>query len=200
MSGNAASDLVLAIVCGWIVVTRLGRQPGLALAALLIGAAAALGTLWFSGIHLIAGPYRFLSLLSACAGFPLLAWSLRWPEDPIAAKITGAVSMILFIGGIGMAATLLSDSKSASVIAGLSALLIVITMVQRANLLGIAGVTSLIVAVVAAAIGSAAAFNATVVLHLGLATALGLFALASDRDARHKRSWLPDPTASGSGT
>ena len=99
-----------------------------------------------------------------------------------------------------MAATLLGDSKSASVIAGLSALLIVVTMVQRANLLGIAGATSLIIAMLVAAMGSAASVNATVVLHLGLATALGLFALASDRDARHKKSWLPDPTASGSST
>jgi hypothetical protein len=176
MNGNAASDLVLALVCGWVVATQWQRQPGLGLAALLIGVAATLGVLRFSGVEALAGAHRFASLLSACAGFPLLAWSLRWPADPIAATMKGASRFALLVGGVGVGATVLGLAIWGQAMALVSGLVIAVTMGQRREPAGIAGAVALLVAMAAAGAGKAAPFNATVVLHLGLALALVLLA------------------------
>lgn len=183
MTGNAASDLVLALVCGWVVATRMGRQPGLGLAALLIGVAAALGVLRFSGVNVLAGAHRFASLVSACAAFPLLAWSVRWAQDPIAATVKGASRFALLSGGIGVGATVLGLAAWGQGVALLSGLLIAVTAVQRREAAGIAGALALLVGMAAAGVGKAAPFNSTVVLHMGLALALLLLARASDRRA-----------------
>jgi hypothetical protein len=174
MNGNAASDLVLALVCFWVVATQWQRQPGFGLAALLIGAAATLGVLRFSGVEALAGAHRFASLLSACAGFPLLAWSLRWPADPIAATIKGASRFALLVGGVGVGATVLGVPLWGQAMALPSGLVIAVTMGQRREAVGIAGAVALLVAMGGAALGKAAPFNTTVVLHLGLALALVL--------------------------
>lgn len=181
MNGNAASDLVLALVCGWVVVTRMRGQPGLGIAALLIGVAAALGVLRFSGIDVLAGPHRFASLVSACAGFPLLAWAGRWPDEPIAATMKGASRAALLASGIGVGATVFGLAGWGAGAALLSALVIAVTVVQKRDALGTAGATALIVGMAAAGIGAAAPFNTTVVLHLGLAAGLALLAIATGR-------------------
>jgi hypothetical protein len=176
MNGNAASDLVLALACGWVVATQWQRHPGLGLAALLIGVAATLGVLRFSGVEALAGAHRFASLLSACAGFPLLAWSLCWPADPIAATIKGASRFALLVGGVGVGATVLGLPIWAQAMALLSGLVIAVTMIRRRDAAGIAGAVALLGAMAAAGAGKAAPFNTTVVLHLGLALALLLLA------------------------
>ncbi|MFZ4690768.1 MAG: hypothetical protein ACOYLS_16165 [Polymorphobacter sp.] len=181
MTGNAASDLVLALVAGWVVATKLAKHPGLGLAALLIGSAATLGVLRFSGVEALAGAHRFASLVSACAGFPLLAWAVRWPADPIAATLKGASRAALLAGGIGIGATVLGLAAWGQGAALLSGLVIAVTGVQRREACGIAGAMALLAAMVAAGVGKAAPFNTTVALHLGLALALGLLALASER-------------------
>jgi hypothetical protein len=181
MNGNAASDLVLALVCGWVVATKMARHPGLGLAALLIGAAAALGVLRFSGLEALAGAHRFASLVSACAGFPVLAWAVRWPQDPIAATGKGASRFALLAGGIGVGATVLGLAAWGQGVALVSAMVIVVTAVQRREAVGIAGAVALVVGLAAAAVGKAAPFNTTVVLHLGLALALALLAVSVDR-------------------
>jgi hypothetical protein len=176
MNANAASDLVLALVCGWVVATQWQRQPGFGLAALLIGVAATLGVLRFSGVEALAGAHRFASLLSACAGFPLLAWSLGWPADPIAATMKGASRFALLVGGVGVGATVLGVAIWGQALALISGLVIAVTMAQRREPVGIAGAVALLAAMAAAGAGKAAPFNATVVLHLGLALALLLLA------------------------
>ncbi|MBC7522013.1 MAG: hypothetical protein H7268_13095 [Sandarakinorhabdus sp.] len=181
MNGNAASDLVLALVCGWVVMTRFARQPGFGLAALLIGVAAALGVLRFTGLEMVTGAHRFASLVSACAGFPLLAWAVRWPADPIAATRAGASRAALLAGGIGVGATVFGLEAWGQIVAVLSALVIAVTAMQQRESAAIAGATALIIGMAAAAIGKAAPFNTTVVLHLGLAAALVLLVVASER-------------------
>jgi len=176
MNGNAASDLVLALVCGWVVATRMARQPGFGVAALLIGVAAALGVLRFGGLEALSGAHRFASLVSACAGFPLLAWSVRWPDDPIVATMKGASRAALLAGGIGVGATVLGLAAWGPGVALLCGLVIAVTAVQRREAAGIAGAAALLVAMGAAGLGAAAPFNTTVVLHLGLAAALVLLA------------------------
>jgi hypothetical protein len=176
MNGAAASDLVLALVCGWLVVMRMARQPGLGLAALLIGLAATLGVLRFSGVDVLGGPHRFASLLSAVAAFPLLAWVLRWPDDPVATGLAGAARAVLFAGGIGIAVTVFGVASWSPGVALASAGLIAVTMVQRRSVIGMAGAAAMIIGMGAAAARSLLPFDATVVLHLGLAAALMLLA------------------------
>lgn len=183
MNGNAASDLVLALVCGWVVATQLARHPGFGLAALLIGTAAVLGVLRFSGWEAIAGAHRFASLVSACAGLPLLAWSLRWPDDPVAATMKGASRAAVLASGIGVGATVLGLALWGQGVALVSGIVIAVTAVQRREPVGIAGAVALVVAMGSAGVGKAAPFNTTVVLHLGLALALVLLAPGHNRRA-----------------
>jgi hypothetical protein len=178
MNGAAASDLVLALVCGWLVVTRMAKHPGLGLAALLIGLAATLGVVRFSGLEMLAGPHRFASLVSAVAAFPLLAWVLRWPDDPVATSFAGASRVALFAGGIGIAVTVFGNAGWSPGVALASAVLIAVTMVQRRSLGGMAGAAAMIIGMGAAAARAMVPFDATVVLHLGLAAALVLLASA----------------------
>ena len=193
MNGAGASDLVLALVCGWLVATRMARQPGLGLAALLIGVAAVLGVLRFGGVDLVTGPHRFASILSAVAAFALLAWALRWPDDPIASRFAGAARAVLLLGGIGVTATLTGVTGWGAAVSAVSAVVIMVTMVQRRNLVGIAGAGVLFTAMAAAAAGKAAPFDSTIVLHLGLAAALALLAQASDLKQRS----IASPRADG---
>ena len=172
---NGASDAVLALACGWLVL-RPGHRPGLAVAALLIGLAATLGTLRFAGLEVLAGPHRFASLVSACAAFPLLALALRWPDDPFAARLAGATRLALLLGGIGAGLTVAGVSQWGPVVAALSALAILATMVAARDAAGIAGGLLLVVGMGATIVGAAMGFNATPVLHLCLAA--GLLALA----------------------
>jgi len=180
MTANAASDLVLGLACGWVVATRIGRQPGFGLAALLIGIAAALGVLRYTGVDVVSGAHRFASLTSACAAFLLIAWALRWPDDPIVITMAGAVRAAMLAAGVGIGATVLGLSAWGAAISVSAALLISVTMVQRRNGVGVAGAAALVIAMAASALGKAAPFNAIVVLHVGLAAALLLLARASD--------------------
>ena len=100
--------------------------------------------------------------------------------------------MIVLVGGIGVGASLFGIAAWTPAIAGVSALLIVITMVQRAELFGIAGAGALIVSIIASVWGSQAPFNATVVFHLALAAAIGLFAVAGARYNRSKSACEPN--------
>ncbi len=197
MNGAGASDLVLALVCGWLVAARMARQPGLGLAALLIGLAAVLGVLRFGGFDLVTGPHRFASMLSAVAAFPLLAWVLRWPDDPIAVRFAGAARAVLLLGGIGVTATLTGVSGWGPAVSVVSAVMIMVTMVEQRNPVGIIGAVVLIVALAAAAAGKAALFDSTVVLHLGLAAALALLALGSERRLKFKQGSIASPPPRG---
>jgi hypothetical protein len=88
----------------------------------------------------------------------------------------GASRFALLVGGVGVGATVLGLVLWGQAVALLSGLVIAVTAVQRRNGAGIAGAAALLVAMAAAGVGKAAPFNATVVLHLGLALALLLLA------------------------
>ena len=72
MNADALSDLVLLLVCAGIAWRSKSARPAVAVASALIGAAAMLGVLRYSGVPLVWGPHRFASLLAACAAFLLL--------------------------------------------------------------------------------------------------------------------------------
>jgi hypothetical protein len=99
MNPDALSDLVLLLVCAAVLWFHLRQRPAVAMAAGLIGLAACLGVLRYSGWAEMLGPHRFTSLLAACAAFPLLASGLRWPDAPLATRGAAVGRFVLVVGG-----------------------------------------------------------------------------------------------------
>lgn len=186
MNLDALSDLVLLVVCGAVVWFHLRLRPALAVAVGLIGLAAGLGVLRFSGWTEMLGPHRFASLLAACAAFPLLAAALRWPDAPLATRASAAGRFVLVLGGVGIALTLTGVSMWRDVVPGVSALVIVWTVVQQRSPTGIVGALLLVGSFVVAATGKPdtqylGLFNTTQALHYLLAAGVGLLALRTHR-------------------
>lgn len=113
MNADAFSDLVLALICALVFFRRIRDMPGLAIPALLVGVAACFGVLRFSGVAVALGPHRYASLFAACAAFPLLAYALRFPDDPIARRLTAASRFAFLLGGTGVAAVVLVPANGA---------------------------------------------------------------------------------------
>jgi hypothetical protein len=181
MNADAVSDLVLLLVCAALKWRNLRSRPAIAMAVALIGLAALLGVLRYSGAAIVWGPHRFFSLLAACAAFPLLAAALRWPDAPLAQRGTAVGRFVLVAGGVGVAMTVSGVALWSQVVPGLSAVLIVATVVQRRSAMGIAGALLLVGSFVVAATGKPDTlyldfFNSTQALHYLLAGGLALLA------------------------
>lgn len=187
MNADALSDAVLATV-SLIAATRLMyRQPGLGTACMLIGLAAAIGVLRYSGVESALGPHRFFSLLAACAAFPLLTIAVRWPDDPVARYPRATARFVVLIGGVGIALVLAGFERWREIVPAVAAALLLLTVFKTLHRQRIAGVL-----LIAAALAFAAAGQPVPILDLGpaellhytLAAGLLLLALA------------PPPTAS----
>jgi hypothetical protein len=144
MNADAFSDLALALICALVFFRRIRDMPGLAIPALLVGVAACFGVLRFSGVAVVLGPHRYASLFAACAAFPLLAYALRFPDDPIARRLTAASRLAFLLGGTGVAAVVLGAGKWGDVAAALSALAILWTMLFARDSLRLFGALALI--------------------------------------------------------
>ena len=119
MNPDALSDLVLLLVCAAILWFHLRQRPAVAVAAGLIGLAACLGVLRYSGWAEMLGPHRFTSLLAACAAFPLLASGLRWPDAPLATRGAAVGRFVLVVGGVGIVLTLAGLAREDAALAAL---------------------------------------------------------------------------------
>lgn len=186
MNADALSDLVLLLVCAAILRFHLRPRPALAVAAGLIGLAASLGVLRYSGWVEMLGPHRFASLLAACAAFPLMAAGLRWPDAPLAKRATAVGRFVLVVGGVGIALTLTGVAMWRDVVPGVSALVIAWTVVQQRNTWGMAGTLALLCSFVVAATGKPESnylgwFNTVQLMHYTLAIALALLAVGATR-------------------
>ena len=73
MPSLAYTDGVLALISLWLL-TRSSLPLGLRIAAGTLGLAAVLGVLRFSGLYPIPQWHQFVSMLGACAAFPLRPW------------------------------------------------------------------------------------------------------------------------------
>ena len=154
MTLDAVSDLVLAATCVWLFRQQLRCRPGVAVAAGLIGGAACLGVLDFSGLELMRGPHRFASLVAACAAFPLLTWSLRWPEDAIAQRVQASGSAAALLGALGVVATVSGVPAWGQVVPGAAAIALLWTMWRRPDPYGVFGAALLLASFAAATLGS----------------------------------------------
>jgi thiamine transporter ThiT len=78
------------------------RWPALQLACALLGIAATLGALRFSGVLPLPAWHQFFSMLGAGVGLPLLAWAATQPASALAAEacfawIAAVVAAVLCI-------------------------------------------------------------------------------------------------------
>ena len=102
MNLQAAFDGLLAAVALWLAFGPARRQPALQLGAVLLAAAALLGTLRFSGLLPLPSLHQFLSLLGAGAGLPLIALAVTRPQGAVArqtryAWILGVCASVLCV-------------------------------------------------------------------------------------------------------
>ena len=86
MNWQAGGDGLLALVAFWVVLGPGRRLPAVQLACLLLGSAAVLGTLRFSGVLPLPQLHQFMSLLGAGVGLPLLALALVAPDGAVASE------------------------------------------------------------------------------------------------------------------
>lgn len=173
MNADALSDLVLALVGLSIARQQLRVRPALAVGALLIGLAAAMGVLRYAGLSEALGPHRFLSLLAACAGFPLLALAVRWPDDPIARHVTAAGRFVLIAGAIGVVLTLAGATLWRDLLPAAAVLAIALTAVEQRQAPLIIAALALIAALVIAGLQlSVGPLNTVQALHYLLAIGL----------------------------
>lgn len=194
MNADALSDLVLLAACAasaWRVGSGRAAWRG---AMLLLGMAAAMGVLRYSGLAQALGPHRFFSLLAACVAFWLMAVALRWPQAPLASQATAVGRFVVLLGGLGIAASQIGAGWWAQVVPGLSALVLVWTMVQQRSALGLLGSAALVVSFVVAALAAPDAqllglFNKTQALHYLLA--LAVLVLGQVRPEPAPPGWKP---------
>ena len=188
MNPDALSDLVLLAACAasawWVAVGRAAWRG----AMLLLGLAAAIGVLRYSGLEWALGPHRFFSLLAACVAFWLMVAALRWPQAPLARQATAVGRFVVLLGGLGIAASQVGAAWWAQVVPGLSALVLAWTMVQQRSALGILGSVALVASFVVAALAAPdvqllGMFNKTQSLHYLLALAVLLLGQVQSAEA-----------------
>mgnify|MGYP003619242280 FL=1 len=188
MNPDALSDLVLLAACAasaWRVAVVRAAWRG---AMLLLGLAAAMGVLRYSGLEWALGPHRFFSLLAACVAFWLMVAALRWPQAPLARQATAVGRFVVLLGGLGIAASQVGAAWWAQVVPGLSALVLAWTMVQQRSALGILGSVALVASFVVAALAAPDVqllemFNKTQSLHYLLALAVLLLGQVQSAEA-----------------
>lgn len=127
MSSLAYTDGLLALVCVWVL-TRASLPLALRMAAAILGAAAVLGVLRFSGLYPLPPWHQFASLMGASVAFPLLAVTLAWPDSAVAQRLKFTVIFSIAMGVLGLLLVALGQKRM---------LLDLLTVVSVLALLGV---------------------------------------------------------------
>lgn len=200
MTHDAFSDLVLFSVCIYFFCTNLTpaqQRAGISIACFWIGLAAALGVFRFSNYspmnQWVQGPHRILSAIAAVSSFPILAFSLNYPESPIARRIDGAWWFTFIVGGFGIAIWLSGAKFWAQAVPAICSVPITIALLgsRKGNQFwfGLIAVASLLASFgVALFTGPTTkvlhVFSGTQLLHYFLAIAIFLICLTSKQQTR----------------
>jgi hypothetical protein len=183
-------------VCLWLL-SRASLPLGVRIAAGTLGAAAVLGFLRFSGLYPIPQWHQFVSMLGACAAFPLLAVAVLWPDAAVARQLKFAAIFFIILAVIGVLAVGVAQKRV--VVDALTVISVVAMVISLAR--GGRWPTALTTALMLAGLLLFAA-KATVVpalvpgdlLHIGMA--IGLFGLGVSglwKDTSHIEAQDPEP-------
>ena len=99
MNLQAGFDGLLALAALWVALGPARQRPALGLACLLLGSAAVLGTLRFSGLLPLPQLHQFVSMLGAGVGLPLIAFAVIRPDGLVATqpRYTWNVAVVLAV-------------------------------------------------------------------------------------------------------
>jgi lysylphosphatidylglycerol synthetase-like protein (DUF2156 family) len=99
MNWAALLDSVLALSALGLAWRHGGRWPGLGLGAVLLGIAAVLGSLRFSGLMPLPSLHQFASLIGAAVGLPLIATTVAHAQGGVAntRRYTWIMAVILAV-------------------------------------------------------------------------------------------------------
>jgi hypothetical protein len=179
MPSLAYTDGVLALVCLWLL-TRSSLPLGVRIAAGTLGAAAVLGVLRFSGLYPIPQWHQFVSMLGACAAFPLLAVAVLWPNAAVARQLKFAAIFFIILAVVGVLAVGVAQKRVViDALTVISVVAMVISLV-RGGRWPAALTTALMLAGLLLFAAKAAVVPALVpgdLLHIG--TAIGLLGLGA---------------------
>ena len=196
MPSLAYTDGVLAMVCLWLL-TRASLPLGVHIAAGTLGIAAVLGVLRFSGLYPIPQWHQFVSMLGACAAFPLLAVAVLWPDAAVARQLKFAAIFFIILAVIGVLAVGVAQKRV--VVDALTVISVVAMMISlaRGGRWATAISTALMLAGLLLFAAKAAIVPALVpgdLLHIGMA--IGLFGLGVSglwQDTSHIEAQDPEP-------
>jgi lysylphosphatidylglycerol synthetase-like protein (DUF2156 family) len=188
MNWQALFDGILAAVAFGVVVLTAQSKPSLRMACTILGSAAALGTLRFSGLLPLPALHQFVSMLGAGVGLPLLGIAVSQPTSAVATQRRYAWIFAVVAAVICTVLVMVAQLKAwAAVCAVLSALTIVSAGISRRQ-----GKTTAAGLLILLALGAFAAkfqFGALQpgdFLHIGLA--LGLLLLMRSEPTYSKPS------------
>jgi len=99
MNLQAGFDGLLALAALWVALGPARQRPALRLACLLLGSAAVLGTLRFSGLLPLPQLHQFVSMLGAGVGLPLIAFAVIRTDGLVATqpRYTWIVAVVLAV-------------------------------------------------------------------------------------------------------
>jgi hypothetical protein len=177
MNWQAFFDGLLAAVALWVALRPARGMPALQLGCVLLGCAATLGTLRFSGLLPMPQLHQYFSMLGAGVGLPLLAIAVVDPRSAIAGQrrytwifaVTAAVVCTLVV--------MILQFKAWVAVSGFVGVLAVLVaaVVRKQRLPMLAGVCMVAALALFAAKFQAAGLQPGDFLHIGLA--LGLLML-----------------------
>lgn len=196
MPSLAYSDGLLALVSLWLL-SRASLPLGVRIAAGTLGAAAVLGFLRFSGLYPIPQWHQFVSMLGACAAFPLLAVAVLWPDAAVARQLKFAAIFFIIMAVIGVLAVGVAQKRVVVDVLTVISVVAMVISLARGGRWPTAISTALMLAGLLLFAAKAAIVPALVpgdLLHIGMAIGLlGLGGSSLWRDTSHTEAQDPEP-------
>ena len=181
MNWQAFFDACLAAVALWTAFNHTAERPAVRLGCVLIGLAAVLGALRFSGLLPLPPLHQVMSMLGAAVGLPLLAIAVIAPASAVTSQTRYAWIFAVSAGVLGMLIVVVAGIK---LWGSVWALLAVLAMAGFAGWNRRWGLLAASACMLAALLAFAASVTAGTLgpgdfLHIGLATGIGLYGYAS---------------------
>jgi lysylphosphatidylglycerol synthetase-like protein (DUF2156 family) len=186
MNWQALFDGILAVVAFGVLALAAPSRPSLRMACMLLGTAATLGTLRFSGLLPLPALHQFASMLGAGVGLPLLAIAVSQPNSAVATQRRYAWIFAVVAAVVCTVLVMVAQLKAwAAICAVMATLTIVISGISRRQ--GVTAIAGLLMLLALGAFAAKLQFGALQpgdFLHIGLA--LGLLLLTRSTAAYSK--------------